>query len=223
MAERAEMSKGAILPVTGAYRRGLGTGTSALLLVISVICLAAGRGVGVTPQQWVDHFALVPAQAWQFGEAYKLFSYSLLHLDTWHWLQNAIGLAVFGRIVERQTSSMSMILLVVAGAILAGAAHTVVYPTSTLPLMGFSGAVAALIGAALMRSVPLAWLRWVLVSFAYLTVCALGLAVIRGNLPNPLSGDPAHVAHLVGLAVGIVVVQVHMMIKAFATREKPSV
>ena len=199
------MTKDAILPTASSSKGGLGTGTSALLLVISVICLVAQRGVGVTSQHWVDQIGLVPAQAWQFGDAYKFLSYSLLHLDTWHWLQNAIGLAVFGRIMEKQTSSMSMLVLVISGAALAGVAHALVYPASALPLMGFSGAVAALIGAALMRSVQFALLRWVLGIFAVLIAGVLGFAAMRSNQPNPLPGDPAHVAHLAGLAIGIIV------------------
>jgi membrane associated rhomboid family serine protease len=151
----------------------------------------------------VGQLGIVPAQACQASGIYQVFTYGLLHVDTWHWLQNAIGLAVFGSVFEKQTSSWSMISIVVLGIALSGLCHVLVYPESQLPLMGFSGAVAALIGAVLVRSVPFAWLRWVLGLFALFTITALAIAAFGGDQPLPRPGDPAHVAHLAGLAVGI--------------------
>jgi membrane associated rhomboid family serine protease len=185
------------------HRGGLGTATSATLLVISVICLCAQRGIGVSPQEWVDQIGIVPARALQANGMYQIFTYGLLHVDTWHWLQNAIGLAIFGSAFEKQTSSWSLIGIAVLGIALSGLAHVLIYPDSQLPLVGFSGAIAALIGAVLVRSVPFAWLQWVVGLFALLTIIALALAALRGNLPLPQPGDPAHVAHVAGLAVGI--------------------
>lgn len=185
------------------HRGGLGTVTSATLLVISVIFLCAQRGIGISPHEWVAQIGIVPARALQANGIYQMFTYGLLHVDTWHWLQNAVGLVVFGSVFEKQTSSWSLIGIAVLGIALSGLSHVLIYPNSQLPLMGFSGAVAALIGAVLVRSAPYAWLRWVLGLFALVTILALAIAALSGNQPLPQPGDPAHVAHLAGLAFGI--------------------
>jgi len=186
-----------------AIKGRMGTGTAGLLLLISVLFLAAQRGLGMSSQQWVDLFGLEPLQTWRMVEIYKLFSYSMVHLDTFHWLQNSLGLVLFGYVFEKRTSTKSLLFLVFAGVAFAGMTHVAMYPTSTLPLMGFSGAIAALIGAVLTGSVPLAWLQRAMVILAGLTIAALALAAAIGGLPLPSAGDPAHVAHLAGLALGI--------------------
>ena len=63
-----------------------------------------------------------------------------------HLAGNVYFLVAFGRIVEAAWGALKFAALYLSGGMLAGLAHWAVYPDSTLPLLGASGAIAALMG-----------------------------------------------------------------------------
>jgi membrane associated rhomboid family serine protease len=126
--------------------------------VLAFICQSAGDGQAV-----VASFALIPAELVQvniFGgaahglmdrlaipEAYTLITYMFLHADLLHLASNMLFLWVFGDNVEDALGhGRYLVFYLVCGAV-AGLTHAFMLPTSKLPLIGASGAVAGVIGA----------------------------------------------------------------------------
>ena len=70
-----------------------------------------------------------------------------LHASIPHLFGNMLFLWVFGNNVEAQRGWWRYLLLYLAGGAIATAAHVAVDPNSTVPIIGASGAIAAVMGA----------------------------------------------------------------------------
>jgi membrane associated rhomboid family serine protease len=149
-------------------------------------------------------FAVVPAQLFQvhvFGgavsmpnelvhvpEGLTLITYQFLHGDIFHLASNMIFLWVFGDNVEDAMGHVKFLVFYLLCGIAAGLTHAWMLPTSQLPLIGASGAVAGVIAAYLLlhprvlvwvlafRIIPLkisaAWVLgiWVITQFAMVLI-----------------------------------------------------
>lgn len=74
-------------------------------------------------------------------------SSTLVHGDFFHLLMNFLLFAYCGRQVESALGPLPLILLYVVGAYAAAAGQYVLDPNSTVPMIGASGAISALVGA----------------------------------------------------------------------------
>lgn len=126
---------------------------------------------------------LAPDQTFQIPEGMTLITYQFLHNDILHLLSNMLFLWVFGDNVEDAMGHLKFLVFYLLCGIAAGLAHAWMLPTSQLPLIGASGAVAGVIAAYLLlhprvlvwvlafRIIPLrisaAWVLgfWVLTQF----------------------------------------------------------
>jgi membrane associated rhomboid family serine protease len=149
-------------------------------------------------------FAVVPAQLFHVNviggyvpmpnellhvpEGLTLITYQFLHGDIIHLASNMIFLWVFGDNVEDAMGHLKFLVFYLLCGIAAGLTHAWMMPTSQLPLIGASGAVAGVIAAYLLlhprvlvwvlafRIIPLkisaAWVLgfWVLTQFAMVLV-----------------------------------------------------
>ncbi len=75
---------------------------------------------------------------------FTFISYAFLHADWMHLLGNMLALWVFGPNVEDRLGRAGFSVLYFVGAVVAGAAHCV---TTNAPVIGASGAIAAVTGA----------------------------------------------------------------------------
>lgn len=76
-----------------------------------------------------------------------LFLTMFLHGSIPHLFGNMLFLWVFGTFVEARRGRLRYLALYLAGGIAATAAHVAVDPSSTVPIIGASGAIAAVMGA----------------------------------------------------------------------------
>jgi membrane associated rhomboid family serine protease len=76
-----------------------------------------------------------------------LFSYMFFHADIWHVSTNMLFLWVFGDNVEDAMGHGKFLLFYLACGVFAAAAHAAMQPSSPVPLIGASGAVAGVIAA----------------------------------------------------------------------------
>jgi rhomboid protease GluP len=84
-------------------------------------------------------------------DLHRLLSYGWLHLDSGHLLMNLVGLALFGRFVERHFEMARFVVIYLAGVLAGGAAY-LAWERQTLGVaIGASGAVLALFGATVAR------------------------------------------------------------------------
>lgn len=135
-----------------------------------------------------------------------LLASMFLHGSTEHLFGNLLFLWVFGNDMEHRWGRLRYLLLYLVGGVVATFAHVVVDPSSTVPMIGASGAIAAVMGAYLVCYpshrvktiifVGLMFLRKVKAFWLLLTWLVLQLLLISGD-----SGI-AWAAHVGGFAFG---------------------
>ncbi len=128
-----------------------------------------------------------------------------LHGGWLHLGGNMLFLWIFGNNIEDRLGHVRYVLFYVAGGFFATFAHVAVQPFSTVPVVGASGAIAAVMGAYLVWF-PNAPVRALVLVFIPIVVRAkwfLGIWFVTQFFTNPASGV-AWVAHVAGFVFGVV-------------------
>lgn len=151
----------------------------------------------------------------------SIFSTMFLHGGWLHLLTNMWMLWVFGNNIEDRLGHIVFVLFYLAGGIVATLAHWMVDPTSEMPLIGASGAVAAVLGGyaltfpwvkvktLVLLGIPLIFdlpafvvlSAWMLMETAF-GVLQLHLGVV---------GGVAHWAHIGGFIAGLALMPILVM------------
>jgi membrane associated rhomboid family serine protease len=176
---------------------------------------AAHRAVldyGMVPAVLFGHAGsarhLHPLPAWA-----TLFTSMFLHGGWLHLIGNMIYLWIFGKGVESAVGPARFLLLYLVCGAAAGLTQGAIDPTSTIPMVGASGAIAGALGAYLLlhpRGNVVVFV-WLFVFVRFITVPALillGLWFLL-QLMNALSPGDAGVAfwaHVGGFIVGMLLV-----------------
>ena len=131
-----------------------------------------------------------------------------LHGSILHIAGNLLFLWVFGNNVEDRLGPFAFALFYLAGGVVATLGYVAVEPSSTMPVVGASGAIAAVMGAYLVWY-PTARVQTLFFMFFvfWLRVPAavlLGVWFVMQFFTDPNSGV-AWVAHVVGFVFGMVV------------------
>jgi membrane associated rhomboid family serine protease len=171
-------------------------------------------------------FAVVPSELFQvriFGgpargpydlvavpEGYTLLTYMFLHGDILHLLSNMLFLWVFGDNIEDAMGHLKFLAFYVACGIAGGLAHSLMLPSSRLPLIGASGAVAGVIAAYLMlHPRVLVWvLAFRIIPLRISAAWVLGIWVVTQFLMILLN-QPDQIAwwaHIGGMVAGAVLI-----------------
>jgi len=183
---------------------GLDQGVVASFAIVPNELLRAGVLGGAAAQGPLDAIA-VP-------ERVTLLSYMFFHGDAMHLLGNMLFLWVFGDNVEDAMGHARFLLFYLLCGVLAGLTHAFVAPTSGIPLIGASGAVAGVIAAYLMLHPRVR--VWVLalkvlplrISAAFVLGIWILTQIIMVVLPE--TGPVAWWAHIGGLIAGALLVLV---------------
>lgn len=178
-------------------------------------------------QQFFDTWAIVPAQltaSFTGGspsanrEWITLVTSQFLHGGILHLGGNMLYLWVFGNNIEDQLGSVRFTIFYLGCGILAGLAQWFVAPTSTVPTIGASGAIAGVMGAYILRF-PRAYIQTLLPLFIFFTVIRvpaiffLGFWFVQQALYGLLSlgadvnmgsGGVAYWAHAGGFIFGVI-------------------
>lgn len=125
---------------------------SVYVLQIFGLGLAAGNSLALVPAELLQVRIVHGSAHGLFDtiaipEGLTLISYMFLHTDLLHLSSNMLFLWVFGDNVEDAMGHVRYLAFYVLCGIAAGLLHALVLPTSRLPLMGASGAVAGTIAA----------------------------------------------------------------------------
>ncbi len=133
----------------------------------------------------------------------------LLHLGG-----NMLFLWIFGNNIEDRLGSVRYLGFYLLGGLAATVAHIVVQPSSTVPLIGASGAIAAVMGAYLVwfPDAPVRTLVFLIIPVFIRAKWFLGFWFVMQFFTNPSSGV-AWVAHVGGFVFGVLV--------ALLVRKKP--
>ena len=149
-----------------------------------------------------------PHKAVFLAVVYSMF----LHGSWLHIAGNMLFLWVFGNNIEDRMGPFFFLIFYLLGGIVATGAHIAVQPSSTVPLIGASGAVAAVMGAYLILF-PNVSIRTLIIPFVFVLFrdipakWLLGFWFVLQFFTNPADGV-AWVAHVGGFVFGVMVAYV---------------
>lgn len=157
---------------------------------------------GLTPGELVRTPSLQPVST--------LLTSMFLHGSILHLACNMLMLVVFGRFLESRMQSYRFLGVYFMSGLLAASAQVLINPSSTLPMVGASGALSGLLGAAVLLA-PTVRL-WIITPFTFfvpipMRMVTLGVVWVTlqiGGLifSDPFSGGIAYGAHLGGFVGG---------------------
>jgi rhomboid family protein len=98
-------------------------------------------------QAFINQWGLIPTQILAGQRLITIFTAMFLHAGWLHLIGNMVFLWVFGDNVEDILGHIPYLIFYLLGGIAAAAAHTLFNPTSNIPSLGASGAIAAVLGA----------------------------------------------------------------------------
>ncbi len=193
-----------------------------LLIATNVLVFLFEVSLGSdTLNLFIQRFGLVPVRLIDNIPAYwiTIFSSMFLHGSWLHLISNMLALYIFGDNIEDRLGSARYLLFYFLGGAAAAAIHILSNPASSLPTVGASGAIAAVLGAYLIlyprarvaTLVPIFFFIQIVqipavlyLGFWFFSQLLNGTAQIAANTFQ--SGGVAWWAHIGGFIAGILLI-----------------
>ncbi len=117
-----------------------------MVMVFEVLLVRSGNSI----QSFVNAFGLVSGTfSWTDpGSWIQLLTFNFLHSSAHHFVVNAYVMLLAGIAIERHCGARAMLFVWLAGGAASGIVHLMVFPDTDRSLIGASGAICALLGAA---------------------------------------------------------------------------
>jgi len=188
-----------------------------LLIFVNILFFIFQFLLGSNNEEFVYQFALIPAEVTSFislGSIFDIFTSMFMHAGLAHIGGNMLYLWIFGDNVEDRLGSGRYIIFYILGGVIASVTHIITNPASTIPTVGASGAIAAVLGAYLvlfpsqkvLTLIPLGfWMRMTMVPAGIVLVVWFLLQLFSGflSLGGPDVGGVAFWAHIGGFVSGV--------------------
>jgi len=203
---------GTVVPLSDASRRPthFPVLTTSIIVVNVVVFLAElMRG-----DAFVLKWSVVPADIVAGHHWITILTAMFLHGSWSHIIGNMVFLWAFGPEIEDAMNPLRFALFYIAGGLVAMLAQVLASPHSTVPNLGASGAIAAVMGAFLV-TFPRDQMRSLLVIFIFVRVTLIPAALLivvwfliqllnAGAVANVQTGGVAYLAHVGGFIFGAV-------------------
>jgi membrane associated rhomboid family serine protease len=192
------------------------------LILINILAFALELSRG---KAFLIRWAVIPAQVLAGHHLSTIVTAMFLHGSWLHIISNMVFLWAFGPVVEDSMSASRYLAFYLIGGLTATVAQVATTPASTLPNLGASGAIAAVMGAFLV-SYPRDRIRSLLVIVVYVTVARIPAALLIGVwfliqffslgsiTPHHAGGGVAYAAHVGGFLFGV------LAARSFRKRER---
>ena len=188
-----------------------------LLIGINVLVFIFQTSLGQYNQAFVYQFAIIPAQLTSnlsLANVTDIFTSMFMHAGLAHVGGNMLYLWIFGDNVEDRLGSVRYFLFYLLGGLVASLAHILTNPSSQVPTVGASGAIAAVLGAyfvlypqqRVLTLIPLGFfLRMTMLPAGLVLGAWFVLQFFQGvmTLGGPDMGGVAFWAHIGGFVVGV--------------------
>lgn len=203
---------GTVVPLSDASRRpGHFPAITALIIVINVVVFVAELMHG---EAFVLKWSAVPADIVSGHHWITILTAMFLHGSWSHIIGNMVFLWAFGPEIEDAMNPVRFAVFYLVGGLVAMLAQVVASAHSTVPNLGASGAIAAVMGAFLV-TYPRDRMRSLLVIFIFVRVTLIPAALLivvwfliqllnAGAVANVQTGGVAYLAHVGGFIFGAV-------------------
>ena len=203
---------GTVVPLSDASRRPRHFPImTALIILINVAVFVAELMRG---NAFVLKWSAVPADIVAGHHWITILTAMFLHGSWSHIIGNMVFLWAFGPEIEDTMNPLRYSVFYLAGGLVAMLAQVLASPHSTVPNLGASGAIAAVMGAFLV-TYPRDRMRSLLVIFIFVRVTFIPAALLivvwfliqlvnAGAVANVQTGGVAYLAHIGGCIFGVV-------------------
>src|SRR5207302_10536450 len=208
--EKGAETMGTVIPLGDASRRPLHppvvTG-SIILVNVFVFILELMGG-----EPFVTRWSVVPTDITAGHHLITVLTAMFMHASWSHIIGNMVFLWAFGREIEDAMGPRRYLVFYLLGGVAAMLAQVAASPGSTVPNLGASGAIAAVMGAFLV-TYPRDRIRSILIIGWYVRITLIPAALLigfwfliqlvsAGSVANQSSGGVAYLAHVGGTLFG---------------------
>jgi len=203
---------GGLVPLSDASRRPVRTPViTALIIVVNVLVFLLELGRGET---FVTAWSVVPAQIVSGHHWITVLTAMFMHASWSHIIGNMIFLWAFGPEIEDSMGRARYLIFYLLGGIVAMLAQVAASPHSTIPNLGASGAIAAVMGAFIV-TYPRDRIKSVLFIFVFFKITLIPAALLigfwfltqlvhAGSIASVQGGGVAYLAHVGGFTFGAI-------------------
>lgn len=203
---------GGFIPLGDASRR------PARAAIITVLIIAVNAFVFLQEltggPRFVAAWSVVPLRLMHGHHAITLLTSMFMHGGWLHIIGNMVYLWAFGPAIEDAMGSFRFLLFYLAGGLVAMSGQVLADPFSTVPVLGASGAIAAVMGAFIV-TYPRDRIRSLLFFFVFFRVAFIPSALLigfwfltqlvsAGSVATVQSGGVAYLAHVGGFLFGVI-------------------
>jgi len=209
-----------MFPIGDTNVRGAGPGfvTIGLIILNVIIFLFEATMSRPALESFITQYGTIPAAIMQGDQLHTLLTSMFLHGGWLHLIGNMLFLWVFGDNIEAVLGKLWYLLFYLAGGIAASLAHILLNMGSTVPSVGASGAIAAILGAYIVMF-PHSQIRLLVFLGLFMTVTRVTALVFLGiwaimqlfngiaglGVETAQTGGVAFWAHLGGFVFGLLV------------------
>lgn len=202
----------AVIPLRDASRRPTRFPfATAVIIALNVIAFALELSLG---DAFVIRWAAIPADIASGHHLLTVATSMFMHGSWLHIISNMVFLWAFGPAVEDLMTPRRYVIFYVLGGLVAALAQIASAPASTVPILGASGAIAAVMGAFLV-TYPRDRIRSLLVILVFVSVTYIPAALLigvwfliqflsLGSITAQSAGGVAYAAHVGGFIYGVV-------------------
>lgn len=205
----------AVIPLNDVSRRPTRFPAVTALIIAANVVIFIVELVG--GDAFVTRWAAVPANITHGHQWVTILTSMFMHGSWSHIIGNMVFFWAFGPEVEDLMSPARYLAFYLLGGVIATLAQVAVSPDSTIPTLGASGAIAAVMGAFLI-SYPRDQIRSLLVIIVFVQITYIPAALLigvwfllqflsLGTVSQQTAGGVAYAAHVAGFIFGCVAVR----------------
>jgi len=203
---------GTVIPLSDASRRPRHFPFVTALLIAINTFVFIGELVG--GDAFVFKWSVVPSEIVAGHRWITILTAMFLHGSWLHIIGNMVFLWAFGPEIEDAMNPLRYLVFYLAGGLVAMLAQVAAIPSSTVPNLGASGAIAAVMGAFLV-TYPRDQIRTLLIILFFVRVTMIPAALLiglwflmqlfsAGTVANVQTGGVAYLAHVGGFVFGAI-------------------
>jgi membrane associated rhomboid family serine protease len=204
---------GGLVPLTDASRRPVRVPViTALIIFVNVVVFGMELAYG---DPFVMRWAAIPAQIVSGGHWITILTAMFMHASWSHIIGNMIFLWAFGPEVEDAMGRGRYLVFYLLGGLVAMLAQVLANQHSTVPNLGASGAIAAVMGAFLVMY-PRDQIKSVLIIFIFVKITFIPACLLigfwfltqlvdAGKVAQAQTGGVAYLAHIGGFIFGVAI------------------
>jgi membrane associated rhomboid family serine protease len=203
---------GGLIPLGVASRRpGRFAAVTVLLIVVNVFVFFQELGGG---QRFLLKWSAIPVRVMHGHHSITLLTSMFMHGGWMHIIGNMVYLWAFGPEIEDAMGSTRFLFFYLGGGLVAMFAQIASDPASRIPVLGASGAIAAVMGAFIV-TFPRDRIKTVLFFFIFIRITFIPAAFLigfwflmqvlnLGAVAEVRGGGVAYLAHVAGFLFGVI-------------------